>query len=106
MEKGGAGRFGTWAYSCGYALSAGLAEHAVNVIIGKSKLDDINDLAGDFGVFSPGAEWNGSRYTDAGTGEKIDNTFLVYQDTYILGDPGYYTGSTKVKVPEKYFKIK
>ncbi|MBR6229177.1 MAG: DUF3798 domain-containing protein [Eubacterium sp.] len=106
VEKGGAGRFGTWAYSCGYALSAGLAEHAVNVIIGKSKLDDINDLAGDFGVFSPGAEWNGSRYTDAGTGEKIDNTFLVYQDTYILGDPGYYTGSTKVKVPEKYFKIK
>ena len=27
-EKGGAGKFGTWAYSYGYTLSAGLAEHA------------------------------------------------------------------------------
>ena len=36
----------------------------------------------------------------------MDNVFLVYQDTYIMGDPGYYMGSTGVEVPEKYFTTK
>ena len=35
-EKGGEGRFGTWAYSYGYTCSAGLAQHAMNVIDGVS----------------------------------------------------------------------
>ena len=34
------------------------------------------------------------------------NTFLVYQDTYIMGDPGWFMGSTEVEVPEKYFTVK
>ena len=106
VENGGAGRFGTWMYSYGYSVSAGLAEHAKNVIEGKSVLTDINDLSKAYGVFSPGAEWNGSNYNDAESGEKYENTFLIYQDTYILGDPGYYMGTTKVEVPEKYFSIK
>ena len=106
VENGGAGRFGTWMYSYGYSVSAGLAEHAKNVIEGKSVLTDINDLSKAHGVFSPGAEWNGSNYNDAESGEKYENTFLIYQDTYILGDPGYYMGTTKVEVPEKYFSIK
>ena len=106
VEKCGAGRFGTWTYSYGYTSSAGLAEHARNVILGESDLTDINDLAKAYGVFSPGAEWNGSRYTDTGTGIRSENTFLVYQDTYIMGDPGYYMGSTKIEVPEKYFTIR
>ncbi|MBR6486864.1 MAG: DUF3798 domain-containing protein [Lachnospiraceae bacterium] len=105
VEKGGAERFGTWAYSYGYTVSAGLAEHARNVIIGESKLTDINDLSKAYGVFSPGAEWNGSNYTDAATGVRSDNTFLIYQDTYIFGDPGHYMGTTKVKVPDNYFTI-
>ncbi|MCR4763541.1 MAG: DUF3798 domain-containing protein [Lachnospiraceae bacterium] len=105
VAKGGAGRFGTWAYSYGYTVSSGLAEHARNVIIGESSLTDINDLAKAYGVFSPGVEWNGAPYTDAATGEKLDNTFLIYQDTYIMGDPGYYMGATRVEVPEKYFTI-
>ncbi|MBO4914918.1 MAG: DUF3798 domain-containing protein, partial [Oscillospiraceae bacterium] len=105
VERGGAGRFGTWTYSYGYAVSAGLAEHARNVILGKSKLTDIDDLSAAYGVFSPGAEWNGSKYTDAATGVKSDNTILIYQDTYIFGDPGFYMGTTKVEVPEKYFTI-
>ncbi len=105
-EKGGAGRFGTWAYSYGYTVSAGLAEHARNVILGQSDLTDIDDISKAYGVFSPGAEWNGSKYTNAETGVKSDNTFLIYQDTYIMGDPGHYMGSTKVEVPEKYFTIK
>ncbi len=106
VEKGGAGRFGTWAYSYGYTVSAGLAEHAMNVIKGESELDDIDDLSKAFQVYSPKAEWNGSNYTNVETGVKLDNVFLVYQDTYIMGDPGHFVGSTKVKVPEKYFTIK
>ncbi len=106
VKKGGAGRFGTWTYSYGYTVSAGLAEHARNVLMGESKLTDINDLTKAYGVFSPGAEWNGSAYTDAQTGERSDTTILIYQDTYIFGDPGHYMGATKVKVPEQYFTIK
>ncbi len=104
-EKGGAGRFGTWAYSYGYTVSAGLAQHAMNVIDGESELDDIDDIAEAYGKFSPGAAWNGSNYVNVETGVKADNTFLVYQDTYIMGDPGKYMGSTDIEVPEKYFTI-
>ena len=106
VEKGGAGRFGTWAYSYGYTVSAGLAEHARNVILGTSELNDIDAISAAYGVFSPGAEWNGSNYTNVDTGVKSDNVFLIYQDTYIMGDPGHYMESTKVEVPEKYFTVK
>ncbi|MBQ7724604.1 MAG: DUF3798 domain-containing protein [Lachnospiraceae bacterium] len=106
VEKGGAGRFGTWAYSYGYTVSAGLAQHAMNVIDGKSDLTDIEDISAAYEVFSPGAAWNGSNYTNADTGVKADNTFLIYQDTYIMGDPGKYMGSTEIEVPEKYFTTK
>ena len=106
VEKGGAGRFGTWAYSYGYTVSAGLAQHAYNVITGESELCDIDDIAKAFQEFSPKAEWNGSGYTDATTGVKSENVFLVYQDTYIMGDPGRYMGSTQIEVPEKYFTVK
>ena len=103
VEAGGADRFGTWAYSYGYTTSAGLAQHAMNVINGESDLTDMDDIAKAYEVFSPGAEWNGSGYTNATTGVKSENIFLVYQDTYIMGDPGYYMGSTDVEVPEEYF---
>ena len=106
VEKGGAGRFGTWAYSYGYTVSAGLAQHAMNVIDGVSELDNIDDIAKAYQVFSPDAEWNSSNYTNADTGVKQDNVFLVYQDTHIMGDPGYYMGSTQIEVPEEYFTTK
>ena len=99
----GENRFGTWAYSYGYTTSAGLAQHAMNVIDGVSELRDMDDIAKAYEVFSPGAEWNGSGYTNASTGVKSDNTFLVYQDTYIMGNPGYFMGSTQIEVPEEYF---
>ena len=95
-----------WAYSYGYTVSAGLAQHAVNVINGDSEIDEIDDIAKAYQVFSPNAEWNGSNYTNAETGVKSDNIFLVYQDTYIMGDPGYYMGSTSIEVPEEYFTTK
>ena len=106
VEKGGAGRFGTWAYSYGYTVSAGLAQHAYNVIKGESELDDIDAIAAAYQEFSPKAEWNGSNYTNVETGVKSDNVFLVYQDTYIMGDPGHFMGSTQIEVPEKYFTVK
>ncbi|MCR4590799.1 MAG: DUF3798 domain-containing protein [Lachnospiraceae bacterium] len=106
VEKNGKGRFGTWTYSYGYSVSAGLAEHARNVILKESELRNINDLSRAYGVFSHGADWNGSGYTDAGKNKVYDNVFLIYQDTYIMGDPGYYMGSTKVEVPEKYQTVK
>ena len=106
VEKGGAGRFGTWAFSYGYVVSAGLAEHAINVIKGESELTDIDDLSEAYAIYSPGADWNGSSYTDATTGVKSPNIFLVYQDTYIMGNPGRYMNTPSVEVPEKYFTLK
>ena len=106
VEKGCADRFGTWAYSYGYTLSAGLAEHAKNVIDGNSDLLDMDDLAAALQVYSPKAEWNGSGYTNAETGVKSDNVFLIYQDTYVMGDPGRFMGSAQVEVPEEYFTVK
>ena len=105
-EKGGEGRFGTWAYSYGYTLSAGLAEHAKNVIDGASELCDLDDISKAFAVYTGDAEWSGSAYTNAETGVKSDSFFLVYQDTYIMGNPGHYMGATSIEVPEQYFTVK
>ena len=105
VAGGGAGRFGTWTSSCGFTNSAGLAEHARNVILGESKLTDLKDILSAYSEYSPETEWNGSKFTNAASGEVMDNIFLIYQDTYIFGDPGYYLGATKVKIPEEYFTI-
>ena len=106
VAKGGAGRFGTWAYSYLFSLVAGLTEHAMNVIDGNSELTEIDDIADALAVYSPGAEWNGSYYTDANTGVKTENYVLIFQDTYIMGNPGKYMGNADVEVPEKYFTVK
>ena len=105
VEKGGADHFGTWAYSYGYTLSAGLALHAKNVLDGKSELRDMDDVAAALQVYSPKAAWNGASYTNATTGAKSENVFLIYQDTYIMGDPGHFMGNADVEIPEKYFTV-
>ena len=105
VEKGGADHYGTWAYSYGYTLSAGLALHAKNVLDGKSELLDMDDVAAALQVYSPKAAWNGAGYTNATTGVKSENVFLIYQDTYIMGDPGHFMGNADVEIPEKYFTI-
>lgn len=102
VKQGGVGRFGTWKYSYGATLSAGMAQHAMNVIDGVSQLKSMEDVAKALADFSPEADWNGAVYTDAQTGESISNLMLVYQDTYIMGDPGSYMKSTDVAIPEKY----
>ncbi len=105
-EKGGADHFGTWAYSYGYTTSAGLAEHVMNVLNGESELCDIDDISKAYAVYTGEANWNGSNYTNVETGVKSDNIFLIYQDTYIMGNPGRFMGATDVEVPEKYFTTK
>ncbi|MBQ7488882.1 MAG: hypothetical protein IJT77_15445, partial [Clostridia bacterium] len=71
-----------------------------------SDLLEIDDISDALSVYSPGAEWNGSYYTDANTGVKTENLFLVYQDTYMMGDPGHFMGTPDVEIPEKYYTVK
>ena len=103
-DKGGAGRFGTWAYSYGFTVTAGLGEFAKNVIEGKTTKDNFDGLFSAFAVYTPGAQWNGGYYIDANTGVKAKNHVLVYMDTYIMGKG--YLPTTKQTVPEKYYSIK
>jgi len=106
VAKGGAGRFGTWAFSYGYTLSAGIGQFAKNVIDGKAKKDSLKDLFIALGKYTPGAKWNGAYYTDNNTGVRAKNQVLVYMDTYIMGNPGKFLPTTAQKVPEKYYTLK
>jgi len=67
IAKGGAGRFGTWAFSYGFTVSAGLGEFAKRVIEGTAKKDSMKDLFDALGKYTPGAKWNGAYYTDMAT---------------------------------------
>ncbi len=101
--KGGAGRFGTWAFSYGYSLTAGLGEFARNVVEGKAKKDSLNDVFKAMAKYTPGAKWNGAYYKDVGTGVRAKNQVLIYMDTYVFGKG--FLPTTKQKVPDKYFNI-
>lgn len=103
IKKGASVRLGTWAYSCGYAESAGLVELARKIIEGEATIS-IEDLIKAYEKYTPGSEWNGSYYVDLSTGIEKRNYILVYQDTYIFGKG--YLGLTKLEVPEKYLTIK
>ena len=46
---------------------------------------------------TPGVKWNAAAYTDVGTGAKMKNFVLAYQDTYVLGMGPLHMD--KVKVP-------
>jgi hypothetical protein len=104
LAKGGKGRFGTWAFSYGFTVSAGLGEFAINVIDGKAKKDSMKDLFAAYAKYTPGAKWNGAYYVDMGTGVRAKNEVLVYMDTYVFGKG--FLPTTKQKVPDKYFQIK
>ncbi len=106
VEKGGAGRFGTWAFSYGYTVTSGLGQFAKNVIDGKAKVTSLKDLYDALGKYTPGAKWNGAFYTDMNTGVRAKNQVLVYMDTYVMGKPGKFLPTTSQKVPEKYYTIK
>ena len=102
VEKGGAGRFGTWAYSYGFTVTAGLGELAKRVLEGDAELTEVDDIMMALGKYTPDAKWSGGYYTDRNTGTTADNHVLVYQDTYIMGKG--YMGATEVEVPEKYLQ--
>jgi hypothetical protein len=103
VQKGGTGRLGTWAYSFGYCATAGLAQHAINVLDGKAKMTSMPDLFQAFGKYTPGSRWGGSWYVDASTGVKLKNFALLLQDTYVFGRG--FMKSAEIEVPDKYLKI-
>ena len=104
VEKGGAKRMGTWAYSYGYTATQALTEFGKNVVEGTMKKDSFEDVMKSFDMYTPGAEWNGSFYIDRVSGEEKKNHIMVYQDTYVFGQG--YLGNSKEVVPEKYKSIK
>jgi hypothetical protein len=104
--RGGAGRFGTWAFSYGFSVSAGLGEFAKRVLDGSATLTNAADLYAALGEFTPGARWSGGYYIDANTGVRARNQLLVYMDTYIMGRNPAYLPTTQQTVPEKYYNIK
>jgi len=104
VAKNASGRLGTWAWSTGYTMVAGLGELGKRVVEGKAKVTSNKDIFDALGKYTPGARWNGAAYTDMSTGVRAKNELLVYMDTYVFGKG--YMGTTAQKVPEKYFTIK
>ena len=104
IDKGGAGRFGTWAYSYGFTVSAGLGEYARRIIDGKAEKGSLTDLSKALGVFTPNARWKSAYYTDANTGVRAKNQALVFMDTYILGKG--FLSTTEQEIPRKYLDMK
>ena len=110
IEKGGAGRMGTWAYSYGFTNSLALGEYGKALV--EKGVDGKNfrrnfkrdELLAAYSAATPGAKWNGSVYMDVNTGLPLKNNILIYQDTYILGK-GYLNMTSEV-VPEKYLTLK
>ena len=104
VAKNASGRLGTWAWSTGYTMVAGLGELGKRVVEGKAKITSNKDIFDALGKYTPGARWNGAAYTDMSTGVRAKNELLVYMDTYVFGKG--YLGTTAQKIPEKYFTIK
>lgn len=104
VEKGGANRMGTWAYSYGYTATQALVEYGKNVVEGTMEKGNLEDVLKAFELFTPGAEWNGSLYLDRVSGNEVQNHIMLYQDTYVFGQG--YLGNTKEVVPEEYKNIK
>ncbi len=104
VAKGGAGRFGTWAYSYGFTVTAGLGEYAKMIIEGTAQKGDLSALNTAFAKFTPGANWNSTNYINPTSGEKATNHMLVYMDTYVFGKG--YLPTTKQAIDPKYFQIK
>ncbi len=104
VAKGDAGRLGTWAYSTGFTMVAGLGELGKRVVEGKAKVTNQKDIYAALGKYTPGAKWSGAFYTDMGTGVRSKNELLVFMDTYVFGKG--YLGTTAQKIPTKFYTIK
>jgi hypothetical protein len=104
VQRGDGGRLGTWAYSTGFTMVAGLGELGKRVVEGHAKVTNQKDIYEALGKYTPGAKWSGAFYTDMGTGVRSKNELLVYMDTYVFGRG--YLGTTTQKIPAKYYSIK
>jgi hypothetical protein len=100
VEKGGAGRMGTWAFSFGYTSIQALVEYGKQIVEGTMERESLEDLITCYEMYTPDAAWNGSLYVDRVTGEEKVNHAMVYQDTYVFGQG--YLGMTSVEVPDVY----
>jgi hypothetical protein len=104
VEKGGANRMGTWAYSYGYSATQALVEYGKNVVEGTMEKGNMEDVLEALEMFTPGAAWNGSFYLDRVSGNEVENHIMLYQDTYVFGQG--YLGNTEEVVPEEYKDIR
>ena len=102
VEKGGAGRMGTWSYSYNFSTATALGDHVVNVLDGKCELLDFDALMSTLKNVTSGAGWNGNYLVDA-DGVERENYILLYEDTYIFGKG--YLHMTDLEVPKKYLEI-
>lgn len=101
VEKGGAGRMGTWAYSYNYTTVLALCDLAVEVIENGAEPADFDTVIRVMKNRTPGSGWNGNHYIGVDGVEK-ENNILLYQDTYIFGKG--YMHMTDIEVPRKYFR--
>jgi hypothetical protein len=108
IAKGGAGRFGTWAFSYGATVTAGLGEFALRVVTGKAQRYNLNDVATAYGKWTPGARWSVRYHHDPSSGTAYKNMAMVYMDTYVLGglNGKKFLPTTSLNVPEKYLTMK
>lgn len=104
IEKGGSGRIAVSAYSFSYVNSVALGKFAIDVIEGKTTVDNTEALMNTFNAITPGSKWITTNYTDVKTNEVKKNHLLILQDTYVFGEG--YSGATNEPVPEKYYSIK
>jgi len=103
LARGAGGRLGTWPYSIGFTVTAGLGELGKRVVEGRAQCTRPKDLLDALAKYSPGTPWNGTAYTDLGTGIRARNEFMVYMDTYVFGRG--YLGATSLKIPPRYYTI-
>ena len=103
VDAGAAGRMGTWAVSAPYSFGPALGELAKRVIDGKASLNNPDDIIAALND-SSGVKWHGTYYVDAGTGVKMKNFLIVYQDPYVLGKG--FLDVSDIKLPDNLFQIK
>ena len=96
VQAGCAGHFGTWAYPYARTLVSALATRAIDVLEDSGSVADLDELCSAMTACTPGAEWSG---------RKDGNLIEIFQDTYIMGDPGYYAGNASVAIPDSYYQI-
>ena len=89
-------RFGTWAYPYTRTLVSALAARALDVLSNGGSVAAPDALCSAMSACTPGAEWNGIG---------VGNLIKIFQDTYIMGDPGHYAGNASVVIPAHYYDI-